>query len=154
MLGAPAFAGAPAKAGTVLNLANTRTRRGGVGLTPMVDVVFLLLVFFMLAATYGDEARALRLGMPAADDGGDKPPADPATTSGPPRLVSVLPDRVRVNGFVTPIEGLAEAVRPLMPTPDAVIILRPVEGASLQRVVDVIDALKAGGIHQVVLTEE
>ncbi|MEO0811625.1 MAG: hypothetical protein AAFY60_02095, partial [Myxococcota bacterium] len=37
-------------------------------------------------------------------------------------------------------------MRPLMPTPDAVIILRPVEGASLQRVVDVIDALKAGDI--------
>ncbi|MEM6974388.1 MAG: biopolymer transporter ExbD [Pseudomonadota bacterium] len=146
-------AGSGPGGGEGLNLARP-VRRGRVGMTPMVDVVFLLLVFFMLAAQYGDPAQALRLAPAASDEGGQIPPEDQLLAEGQPRLVSILPDRVRVNGFVTPMEGLADAVRPLMEREGDVIILRPVDGASLQRVVETIDALKAGGITQVVLAEE
>ncbi|MEM9783056.1 MAG: biopolymer transporter ExbD [Pseudomonadota bacterium] len=129
-------------------------RRGRVGMTPMVDVVFLLLVFFMLAAQYGDPAQALRLAPAAGEEGGAIPPEEQIALDGQPRLVSILPDRVRVNGFVVAMADVAETLRPLMPTPDAVVILRPVEGASLQRVVETMDALRAGGITTVVLAEE
>ena len=56
-------------------------------LTPMIDVVFLLLVFFMLASRFGSDALVpLSLG-----GSGD-------TYSGPPRLIDVLPEGQRLNG--------------------------------------------------------
>ena len=51
-------------------------------LTPMIDVVFLLLVFFMLAARFGQDV-VIDLPISAASD---KP------YEGPPRLIDVLPD--------------------------------------------------------------
>ncbi|MEM6421008.1 MAG: biopolymer transporter ExbD [Pseudomonadota bacterium] len=125
-------------------------RRGHVGLTPMVDVVFLLLVFFMLAASYGEEASAIRL----APAGGDGAEADAQVLyEGEPRLVSITPDRIRLNGFVTPLEDLPAALEALMPTPDAVVVLRTVDGADLQRLVAVMDQLRAAGITGFVLAE-
>ena len=57
-----------------------RARRR-ISLTPMIDVVFLLLVFFMLAARFGQEqAIPLAIGAGAGD------------WDGPPRLIDILPD--------------------------------------------------------------
>ncbi len=36
-------------------------------LTPMIDVVFLLLIFFMLATTFADPEREIDLDLPAAE---------------------------------------------------------------------------------------
>lgn len=125
-------------------------RRGHVGLTPMVDVVFLLLVFFMLAASYGEEANAIRL----APAGGDGTEAETTLAyEGEPRLVSITPEKVRLNGFVTPLKDLPGALAPLMPAPQAIVVIRAVDGVSLQRVVDVMDTLRAAGIGSFVLAE-
>lgn len=125
-----------------------RPRRGRIGLTPMVDVVFLLLVFFMLVTTVGDEARIVPLGVSGPEE--EETAASPAYT-GAPRLVTVTPEAVRLNGMAVETTALVEAVRPLMPSPEAVVIVRPAAGATLQRTVDVLDALRLGGIGVVVL---
>ena len=106
-----------------------RARRPG--LTALIDVVFLLLVFFMLAS---------RFGLPAA-----APLAAPGAGGweGPPRLVTVLPDAVLVNG--APAPDPAAALAALMPGPGAPALVRAGEGASVQRLVDVMDALRAAG---------
>ncbi|MEM7497186.1 MAG: biopolymer transporter ExbD [Pseudomonadota bacterium] len=126
------------------------TRRGRTSMTPMIDVVFLLLVFFMLAASFAEPEKAIRLA-PSGSDG-----AEDASQpyEGAPRLVAIRPAEVRLNGMAVPLEGLAAALAPLMPARDAVVILRPEHGASLQRTVAVIDALAAAGITAVVLAEE
>lgn len=107
----------------------------------MVDVVFLLLVFFMLAARFGAETA-----VPLAAGG-----AGSGAWEGPPRLVTIGADEVLLNG--TPIEParLAEALRPLMPAPDAPVVLRAREEASLQSVLDLAGALRAGGIETLAL---
>lgn len=106
------------------------------GLTPMIDVVFLLLVFFMLAARFGVEGvRPLVL-----------PTTGAASWEGPPRLVSVTPDALALNGVPVAEERLAEALRELMPGPDAPVLLRPEDGTDVQRVIDAIEALEAVGI--------
>ena len=67
-----------------MNLARA-IRRRRMSLTPMIDVVFLLLVFFMLAARFGVEGSvALTVG-----SGG-------AAYEGPPRLVEISPDGTRL----------------------------------------------------------
>ncbi len=112
-------------------------------LTPMIDVVFLLLVFFMLASRFGSE-NALPL---TAGGAGDAP------WQGPPRLVTVLPDRVTLNGVAVAPETLAERLAPLMPEPDAPVLVRGGEGANLARLVAVIDALRAAGLTRLVIVE-
>jgi biopolymer transport protein ExbD len=121
------------------------------GLTPMIDVVFLLLVFFMLAASFEEAQKAIRLAPSGADEGAA---AESRPYEGAPRLVDIRPDAIRLNGAAVPLAELPAALRPLMPGPGAVIILRPGGGASLQRTVSVIDALAAAGMTAVVLAEE
>jgi biopolymer transport protein ExbD len=118
-------------------------RRRRPSLTPMIDVVFLLLVFFMLAAGFGlDNAIPLS---PAFAGGG--------TWEGAPRLVEVAPGTVRLNGTALDPEALAPELRALMPDEAAPVVLRPVGDASLQNVVAVLDRLGAAGIRNVVLAE-
>jgi biopolymer transport protein ExbD len=112
-------------------------------LTPLIDVVFLLLVFFMLAARFGAE-RALPL-VPAAGGGG--------AWQGPPRLVEVAAGGLRLNGQAVAPEALAAALGPLMPAPDSPVVLRPEEGASVKALVDVMAELRAAGMTRLVVLD-
>ena len=117
---------------------HTRPARRRLGLTPMIDVVFLILIFFMRAARFG-LPQTIPLGAAGR----------PAPYDGPPRLVEIAPDVVRLNGVT--VTDLAAALNPLMPQGDALVVLRPVGGASVQRLTDVILALRAAGITSVAI---
>lgn len=113
-------------------------------LTPMIDVVFLLLIFFMLSSRFGMDAV-----LPIA--GG----AEGATSEwqGPPRLVDVSPETVSLNGIPTEQEELVAAVQALIPADGGAVILRGRDDAELQRLVDVMDLLQAGGLSNLILIE-
>ena len=112
-------------------------------LTPMIDVVFLLLVFFMLAARFGmDNGLALTTGAGGAAD-----------WQGAPRLVDLRGDGVRLNGAITAPEALAEALAPLLPEPGAPVLLRAGDGAVLDDLVALIDRLRAAGITNLIVVE-
>ena len=127
---------------STLDLGSPAPRRRP-SLTPMVDVVFLLLVFFMLASRFGVD-RAIELAPPGATAG---------TYEGAPRLVTVTPEAVLLNGRAVPAEDLAVRLRPLMPGPEAAVILRARDGATLQELVSVLDRLGAAGYANLVLAE-
>lgn len=112
------------------------------GLTPMIDVVFLLLVFFMLAAQFGlDRVLALQ-------------PAGGATAySGPPRLVSITTDGVLLNGVPTPIDALAGGLGVLTESPADTIVLQPGQGVPLQALMDVATRLSAEGFTSLAVVE-
>ncbi|ARC87545.1 biopolymer transporter ExbD [Rhodovulum sp. MB263] len=112
-------------------------------LTPMVDVVFLLLVFFMLAARMGAEVA-----LPVAGGAGGS-----AEWSGPPRLIDIGPETLALNGVETPLDALAGALAPLVSGPSDPVVLRPRDGAELQRVIEVIETLSAAGYSQPILVE-
>lgn len=118
-----------------------QTRRRRIGLTPMIDVVFLLLVFFMLAARFGATDA-----IPVTLSGGASQPY-----AGPPRLVTILPDVVQVNGLTTadPIAALT----PLVASPDDIILLRTRDGASVQRLLDTMGHLRVNGWSNLVVLE-
>lgn len=109
-------------------------------LTPMIDVVFLLLVFFMLASRFGADAM---LSLPLASNGGGY--------NGPPRLIDVYPDKVTLNGIDT--ADLPQALAPLMQSPTDMLVLRGQDGTSLQRIVTVTEGLRQAGYSSVVLVE-
>ncbi|WP_417606098.1 ExbD/TolR family protein [Primorskyibacter flagellatus] len=117
-------------------------RRRKPSLTPMIDVVFLLLVFFMLAARFGGES-AVPLDVGGAGDG----------WTGPPRLVEINATGLSLNGIPVAQGALADALAPLMPAPDAPVILRGSDGASVQDMLDVLDLLRAAGLTSLVVAE-
>ncbi|MEM8958518.1 MAG: biopolymer transporter ExbD [Pseudomonadota bacterium] len=125
----------------MLDLAPRRRSRRA-SLTPMIDVVFLLLVFFMLAARFGTDF-AVPMNLASGGDG----------YSGPPRIVDVLPEGERLNGVPMTGDTLLAELATLMETPDDAIILRPGEGAVLQRVIDVMAAFESHGFTTLVLVE-
>jgi biopolymer transport protein ExbD len=112
-------------------------------LTPLVDVVFLLLVFFMLAARFGPEHA-----VPLAAGG-----FGPGAWEGPPRLVSVRPEGVALNGVPVALEDLAGILAPLMPASDAPVVVRPETGADVQALVDALATLAAAGYAHLVVIE-
>ncbi|MCI2399227.1 biopolymer transporter ExbD [Aliiroseovarius subalbicans] len=125
----------------MFRFADPRPRRRP-SLTPMIDIVFLLLVFFMLASQFGQD-RALRLGL--GTGGGEY--------SGPPRLVSVGAQGIALNGTPTDLVDLAGALSALMQEASDVVVLRPVGGADLQALTDVASTLQAAGFSALVVVE-
>lgn len=118
------------------------TPRRRPSLTPMIDVVFLLLVFFMLAARFGIEGT-ITLGL----SGGSAP------YEGPPRLVDIYPAEVRLNGVPLDSETLLASLAELTRSPEDIIILRIRDGADTQRLVDIMLHLKDAGYAALTLSE-
>ena len=116
--------------------------RRRIGLTPMIEVVFLLLVFFILAARFGIDGA-----LPLATHGGQ------AEYQGPPRLVAFSDDGLRLNGVPVAPDALPDALAALMQTPDDPVILRPDGDAGLQALATLADRLRAAGITRLVLVE-
>ena len=111
-------------------------------LTPMIDVVFLLLVFFMLAARFGQDF-AIELG--AAGQGGD--------WSGPPRLVELGPQGLWLNGVAMERPALLAELARLTTGPEDAVVLRPRDGADLQALVDLMEALSTAGHTRLLVAE-
>ena len=116
-------------------------------LTPLIDVVFILLIFFMLASSFIDwRALDLRLA------GG----SDTTQSAGKALLVVMSPHGVlKVAGQVKSLEQALEAVRTgIAETPDLSIILRPDPEVTLQEALDLMDSLKAAGAKDIALARE
>lgn len=112
--------------------------RRRMNLTPMIDVVFLLLVFFMMVSRFGGQ-HGLPLQM--AGTGG-------AAWNGPPRLVDLTADGASLNGV--PVADLVAALAPLMQAPTDAIVLRAA-GADVQALVTVMETLRAAGITHLIM---
>jgi len=125
----------------MFSFAAFRPRRRA-SLAPMIDVVFLLLVFFMLASQFGrDAALPLIVG------------GEGATYVGPPRLVQIGEESLTLNGVAVEMDDLAARLAPLMQTPKDIVVLRVDETASLQRLVTVAGLLRAMGYTQIAIVE-
>jgi len=110
----------------------------------MIDVVFLLLVFFMLASRFGHDSRVLLNVVGAKAE---------SAYQGPPRLIDVLPEGLRLNGRALASEDLLPEIEALTEKPEDTIVLRPRDGAALQQLVTVMEQLGEGGFRNVVLVE-
>ena len=105
----------------------TGRRRGSVSLTPLIDVIFLLLLFFMLTASFTREGE---LPLPAGAAGAASPSAA--------AFLQVSADGLRLDRQPVTRAGLADALRAA--DADAVIVAFAPE-TDAQRLVDVVLAL-------------
>ena len=119
-------------------------RRPLIGLTPLIDVVFILLVFFMLASSYLDW-RSIVLSPPAkAAQGGGMEGA---------LLVEVQAGGLlRLSGQPVRLQELDQRVRQrLAEKPGQRVVVKPDESVDLQAVVMVLDSLAVAGAPSISL---
>jgi len=122
----------------------------GFQIAPMVDVVFVLLLFFMASAGSQVIEKELNISLPSGRSGSAKP-AVPAT----PLIIDILPDgQVQMNNkaYDTPdsrdLPGLRAKLKDLVKkfgTKDPVI-LRPGPDTRHERIMDVLNAASAAGV--------
>lgn len=112
-------------------------------LTPMIDVVFLLLVFFMLAARFGQD-----FAIPLAAAGNENNPSDT------PQVIGIQGQEISLNGVSMTLADLPAALETVGADASAPVFLQPFGETSLQDLVRVVDALRASGPHTIIIMEQ
>lgn len=115
----------------------------GVNLTPLIDIVFLLLVFFMLTSRF-DTQKSLELELPTASNAATKEIKEPL-------LIELSQTgELSLKGEKTPIDELKSRLTTLTKTdskpPSA--ILRADKDAEHGQVVRVLDILTEAGVRE------
>ena len=123
-----------------------RRRASRLSLTPLIDVVFILLIFFML------ESDFLRpYVMELAQQGGGARSAGAKTT---PILIELHSDQtIWINQAPFPMADVEHAIYDLNPAPDSPVVVASDPGVRLQRAVNIIDLLQRRGLTNIALTE-
>lgn len=113
-------------------------------LTPVIDMVFLLLIFFLVATTYHQTEREMQIMLPEATAGG------PISVSLRELVINVTADGSIIVGGQTIGAGdlgaiVTEAVRT---NPEQKVSVRGDRAASYEAVARVLDICKASGIQE------
>jgi biopolymer transport protein ExbD len=126
-----------------MRLESPRARRRLISLTPLIDVVFILLIFFMLASNLVDWRR-LEMDAPVATGSGDAMPGS--------WLVRVRPDALDLNARTIDTATLRDRVSSRIDAePEQRILVQTAPDVSLQRLIDIIDLLREAGASRLTL---
>ncbi|MEM9044236.1 MAG: biopolymer transporter ExbD [Pseudomonadota bacterium] len=129
---------------TMANRLGPRPRkRLKISLTPLIDVVFILLVFFMLASSFLDwrSIQVSSAGQPGAASGVEGS-----------LLVDLSPEGFRLSGENMNSADLSARIAARMQAkPDQRILIRPTTGVDMQRMVTLLDSLAEAGARDIAL---
>ncbi len=126
-----------------MKLYERRFGQQGIPIVPMLDILTILLIFFIVHTEFKRQVSVLKLDVPQthhlAGTQGDKDSI----------LLEVGDDgSIAFNGRLIPAEQLTGAVRGLLQqNPQARIQVSAAGGASLARFVEVLDTLTAAGLE-------
>ena len=114
-------------------------------LAPMIDVVFLLLIFFMVATTFSRQEKEMDLDLPAAESG------EVAAQEKEEIVVNVANDGVlRIKGEIVDNERMRVIfARAAANDPETPVTIRGDRASELQFVTDVMDACRVSGLSNV-----
>lgn len=126
-----------------MQLSEWQRRKSTIGLTPLIDVVFLLLIFFMLASTF---LKFTAVPVSGARGGG---------TSGNLSEIALIQLRdagaIRVNNAEVAIDGLRGHIAGLVAKGVTRAVLQPTEGAKVQDLVKVLELTRKTDLKSVVV---
>ncbi len=121
------------------------SRRVKVSLTPLIDVVFILLLFFMLTTQFSKQ-QAMRIQLPDTDAS-----VSPSQATDKLRLALLSDGRITVNGLVTidsveleSFDAVADSL-----SQAAVVFVRAEDSVNLQLLARFIDRLSSIGFDQI-----
>ena len=134
-----------------MNFRAPRSDDVDVNLTPLIDVVFLLLIFFMVSTSFVKESQ-IKLTLPEASEEVKELPAD---------TIEIAIDAGGtwfVNGKAVPdkrLETLKAALSAAIPEGvDPVVVIAADEGATHQQVIDIMDAARQLGLVRITFPVE
>ena len=143
------------KADAMIKIQTPVSRRRRIPLTPLIDVIFILIMFFLLSSTFGIwRPLEISLGretqMPEA--------GQPQTKSTPSVLILVRAETetagLSVNGVHLKLEALTAELDRLAALGAEHAILVPGKGTDFQRIVHVLDEARASRLKSVSLQLE
>jgi biopolymer transport protein ExbD len=126
---------------------------GALELTPMIDMVFLLLIFFLVATTFHQEEREINIALPVAQAAG------PISSALREVIINVDEQgEVIVSGSRMQLDDLRSLIsEAVQVNPDQKVTVRGDRRTAYDNVVRVLDVCKASGIQEpfldTVLTE-
>ena len=119
-----------------------KRRRSIVGLTSLIDVIFLLLLFFMLSSTF---ARYSQLDLGVAGTGGG------AGDKKPKLIITVEYGKMRLNGKATTLDDLDIEIEDYVAKGVERAVVVPKGEVKLQLLVTALEALKQTDLKAVSL---
>jgi biopolymer transport protein ExbD len=124
-------------------------RSGAIDFTPMIDMVFNLLIFFLVATRFAEEERSMEIALPAASA------AVPLTVRPKEVFVNVDKDgRYFLSRTEVTAQQLFDVLRQASESNPGrqTVIIRADRSCPVQPVVNVLDACKKAGIRDPLLT--
>lgn len=113
-------------------------------LTPMIDMMFLLLIFFLAATTFQQNEREMKIALPFASASG------PISTTLREIIVNVDGEgRIIMSGRVTEPDAFRRAIEDAVAAnPEQKISVRGDRSTNYGNIVRVLDICKAAGIQE------
>lgn len=116
-------------------------KRSAVSLTPLIDVVFLLLIFFMLASTF---LRFSAMPISGASGGGSAKGLQEIV------LIQVHPDEtLTINGSPLPVSQMLTRIDELIAQGMTRAVVRPAKDATVQDLVRVLELARGSKLENV-----
>lgn len=127
------------------NLRPAAAAEEDVNMTPLLDIVFIMLIFFIVTATFIKEP-GIQVERPQAETALDQ------------KLVSILiaispDDQIWINREEVPLEGVRTTVeRLLRENPRGSAVIQADSGSHTGRMVDVLNQVKAAGVSKIAVS--
>jgi len=120
----------------------------GINVTPIIDMVFLLLIFFLVATKFADIERDVRVKPPSSRH------ARPITALPQELVVNVMSDgKLMLGGREMTLDGLdGMLVQALRENPRQAVVVRGDKQTVLQHAVNVLDLCEKRGVERTFLT--
>lgn len=114
---------------------------------PMVDIVLLLVIFFMLTSSIVSQQRALPLDLPTAK-------SSVSNTLDLPMVTIDAQGNILLNNSPVDLQQLASQIKPLVQKSEGVVALHASKQSNYGLVVQVMDVVKrAGGLRLALATQ-
>lgn len=118
----------------------------GIDLTPVIDVVFILLIFFIVSSVFKKEELALILDLPSSS-------ADTKEVSKDEVFIELSPTKLAIKGIEVSFESLEDNLKDIKNKTKAIIV-RIDETVEYKRVVKVLDLLQKYDLNNLALITE
>lgn len=123
-------------------------KKARIEIVPMIDTIFFLLVFFMVATTSMTVSRGMRVDLPTAGSVKEKVREKRSVTVTRDSRYYLDKEEVRLAGLLSALSADSET------NPDMVVVINADREASHGVVVEVMDTVKRAGVTRLAIATE